>query len=209
MSSANATDLESLRAEIKDAEQESDRLRAALARTNEQSAQRLVKLQTALDDARENLKQNLSGSGGSHKAEMARLEEEIRAADAQTADDALTEQLYLEQLKELRLRSQEHRDRATSVGEPPSGRCAVLSQELKQAQQEIQEVEAQLCVVVTTKFAAHAAQQRTQVEGDARIAKLRGKIEELWRAIEVEALHQKSGADRERPRPPSLWPPGI
>mmetsp|Transcript_65550 Transcript_65550/g.122252 ORF Transcript_65550/g.122252 Transcript_65550/m.122252 type:complete len:209 (-) Transcript_65550:32-658(-) len=208
MSSADATDLQSLRAEVKDAEQESDRLRAALARTKEQSAQTLAKLQTALDDARENLKQNMSGSGG--KAEMARLEEEIRAADAQTTDDALTEQLYLEQLKELRLRSQEHRDRAISAnGEPPSGRCAVLSQELKQAQQEIQDVEAQLSVVVTAKFAAHAAQQRAQAEGDARIAKLRGKIEELWRAIEAEALRQKSATDRERPRPPNLATSGL
>eukprot|EP00928_Gymnodinium_smaydae_P054440 TRINITY_DN38204_c0_g1_i1.p1 TRINITY_DN38204_c0_g1~~TRINITY_DN38204_c0_g1_i1.p1 ORF type:complete len:524 (-),score=69.42 TRINITY_DN38204_c0_g1_i1:199-1770(-) len=161
------------------------------------------RLQEKLDKAREDLQASLRDVSAAHSDSVVKLEDEIHAERQRASEEASAERSNHEMVASLRTQktaAQLRQDAALSGTSTDVGRRGTIETNLRDVRNATSSAEQR-----TERAAARAAELASRKfmmerEGEARIARLRALLEELWAAL-------AASAQRRRPLSPhGRWP---
>jgi len=183
-----------LTSELQASEDQCKALQHSLDTTLDHDKQAQVKLNSQLDEARNELQYSLRAVANAHSSEVNKLESEVQAERQCVADEEVAQRMCADQvvqLKELRSKVLDEQSSAfvrTSAG---AGRCAALVEELLRVQGEVEST-GKRCSTLRERLSEAEQQGRdAKANGVMRARKVRGMIETLWEDLR----HTRVGAE--------------
>lgn len=183
--------LAEIRAELDSAREQRDHAEEVLQRMQAQDLTTQGHAQSELDNARRQLQESLKEAAAAHGSEVSRLEDQVQATRQRADTEHQAELAHAAQVSRLKetlqcVDDQRVRDMATAQAE--AGVCSDLIRQLEQLRSEVAPAEQRLVAFRVQEATAERKKQRADEEASARVAKLRGMIEDLWKNLRSHAL---------------------
>eukprot|EP00930_Biecheleria_cincta_P076315 TRINITY_DN63515_c0_g1_i1.p1 TRINITY_DN63515_c0_g1~~TRINITY_DN63515_c0_g1_i1.p1 ORF type:complete len:447 (-),score=126.70 TRINITY_DN63515_c0_g1_i1:139-1479(-) len=174
----------SLQAELLNSEQQCRSVEQSLKEVNDRNAKDVSRLQSALEDARNDLQRSMREAADAHNQQVANLESEVQAERQRANLEAIGEDTNRERVKRLQDNLSRLRNQELEGPQPPrGGQHGDLQEEIRLAKLRMLEAEKQRQVLRETLLRAEQQHRDAKASGEQQAMQVRSMIEHLWHSI--------------------------